>query len=236
MPLSPAECELLHTTALFDGFSCDEIVDVLDCLGCRKKPFTRGDVLVRVGQVRCEIGVVISGSVLVSTVGADGVAHATQMVGRGEIYGEDLLWSRDRRAQYNVIAATSGSALLVGMMPIIQPQTPLCRLRSAVVENLFKTMAIKNRDLHRHLDVVTEKSLRDKVTAFLWHEAAKNNSLMFSLNFTRQELADHLNADRSALSRELSRMKTDGLIDYYRDSFKLFPAFLASGSQQISAS
>ena len=71
------------------------------------------------------------------------------------------------------------------------------------------------------MDLLVLKSLRAKVCAYLLSEAEQQGSLTFSIPYSRIQLADYLNCDRSALSRELSLMQRDGLLDTYRSSFKL---------------
>ena len=83
------------------------------------------------------------------------------------------------------------------------------------------TISDKYFSLSHRIDLLVMKSLRAKVAAYLLSEAARAHSLTFSIPFSRIQLADYLNCDRSALSRELSTMQKEGLIDTYRSSFKL---------------
>ena len=92
---------------------------------------------------------------------------------------------------------------------------------SRVVQNLVRTISDKYFSLSHRIDLLVMKSLRAKVAAYLLSEAARAHSLTFSIPFSRIQLADYLNCDRSALSRELSTMQKEGLIDTYRSSFKL---------------
>ena len=89
------------------------------------------------------------------------------------------------------------------------------------LRNLVRTISDKYFSLSRRIDLLVMKSLRAKVAAYLLSEAARAHSLTFSIPFSRIQLADYLNCDRSALSRELSTMQKEGLIDTYRSSFKL---------------
>lgn len=111
--------------------------------------------------------------------------------------------------------------LLIGMDKIVHPDGPLCDLRSRVVENLFRIMAAKNRYLEQYLRLMMRKSLRAKLTGFLEMEAQRSGSRTFTVPLNRTQLAEFLNADRAALSRELGRMKAEGLVDYHRNSFRL---------------
>ena len=89
------------------------------------------------------------------------------------------------------------------------------------LRNLVRTISDKYFSLSRRIDLLVLKSLRAKVCAYLLSEAERAGSLTFSIPFSRIQLADYLNCDRSALSRELSQMQRDGLLDTYKSSFKL---------------
>ena len=93
--------------------------------------------------------------------------------------------------------------------------------RQRVLQNLVRTISDKYFLLSRRVDLLLLKSLRAKVCAYLLSEVEVHHSLTFTIPYSRIQLADYLNCDRSALSRELSRMQHDGLIETWRSSFKL---------------
>ena len=103
------------------------------------------------------------------------------------------------------------------VLPITAPMF-LEKIHSLTTQGLVSD---KYFSLSRRIDLLVMKSLRAKVAAYLLSEAARAHSLTFSIPFSRIQLADYLNCDRSALSRELSTMQKEGLIDTYRSSFKL---------------
>jgi CRP-like cAMP-binding protein len=89
------------------------------------------------------------------------------------------------------------------------------------VQNLVRTVSDKYFMLSRRVDLLVLKTLRAKVCAYLLSEAERAGSLTFTIPYSRMQLADYLNCDRSALSRELSQMQRERLLDTYRSSFKL---------------
>ena len=93
--------------------------------------------------------------------------------------------------------------------------------RQRLLQNLVRTISDKYFLLSRRVDLLVMKTLRAKVCAYLLSEAEQQGSMTFTIPFSRIQLADYLNCDRSALSRELSLMQRDGLLDTYRSSFKL---------------
>ena len=95
------------------------------------------------------------------------------------------------------------------------------KARQRLLQNLVRTISDKYFLLSRRVDLLVMKTLRAKVCAYLLSEAEQQGSMTFTIPFSRIQLADYLNCDRSALSRELSLMQRDGLLDTYRSSFKL---------------
>lgn len=214
----------LTGSSLFAGFTDAEVVQVTDCLGARVVRFDSGQTLMRGGSQTGAVGLVLTGSVFASTHDADGARHLVSAMAAGEVFAEDMLTHERQRTAHTVTGARAGEALLLGMDKIVHSPGPLCHLRSRVVENMFQVMSAKNRMLQRKLQIVSRKSLRDRVVLFLAEQQRANNSADFTVVFTRAELADYLGVDRAALSRELMRMKAQGLIDFHRSSFTVMPA------------
>lgn len=207
---------------LFRGFTAAEITRVTSCLGTRHQSFVPGQILAHVGEPIHAVGLVRQGTVLATTSDTEGNRRVVEVVTPGQVFGEEVLWATTGCASRTMTAAQPGQVLLIGMSKILKPEGTLCELRSRVVENLFRIMGEKNRKLQEHLQVLSHKSLRARLSAFLTQRAMDNESEIFTLTLNRAELAEHLNADRAALSRELSRMKSEGLIDYQRSSFRIF--------------
>lgn len=206
-------------TDLFAGFTDADILRVTGCLGARRRDFAAGDVLTRAGDPLTEVGLVLAGEIRVSTAGIQGTGLLVGRFGPGEVFGVDLLADDRNRTGRTVIAATDGQALMVAMGRILHAEGPLCALRSGVVENLMRIALRRNRQLQRQLDIVASRSLRARICQFLAWQQETHRSARFTVAYSRAELAEFLNADRSALSRELSRMRDEDLIDFHRNSF-----------------
>ncbi|WP_182347168.1 Crp/Fnr family transcriptional regulator [Tomitella gaofuii] len=212
---------------LFAGFSEPEIAQVTDCLGARFVAFTRGQVLARGNSHASAVGLVLSGSVYANAYDENGSRNLVSAMSSGDVFAEDLLAHALNHTEHTVTGAGPGRAMLLGMHKIVHAQGPLCPLRSRVVENLFRIMAAKNRMLQNKLQIVSRKSLRDRIVLFLEEQQQRAASPRFTVLFSRAELADYLNADRAALSRELTRMRALGLIDFHRNSFTVKPGLAA---------
>ena len=143
-------------------------------------------------------------------------AHAMERVTRDVLGGSSL------SSPVTVMASAPCEVLLVPYEKLLLPGADPARQR--VLQNLVRTISDKYFLLSRRVDLLILKSLRAKVCAYLLSEAEYHHSMTFTIPYSRIQLADYLNCDRSALSRELSLMQRDGLLETYRSSFKIMDA------------
>ena len=209
---------LLQSTTLFSGLSAEELQALLTRLGAVERSFGRGEVLVLAGAPSRRVGVVLSGELEAYRPGPEGARVPITRVEPGGVFG-DVLGGSSLASPVTVLAATACEVLLVPYEKLLLPGADPARQR--VLQNLVRTISDKYFLLSRRVDLLLLKSLRAKVCAYLLSEAEVHHSLTFTIPYSRIQLADYLNCDRSALSRELSLMQRDGLLDTYRSSFKL---------------
>ena len=122
---------------------------------------------------------------------------------------------------HDVIAVEESTVLFLDAGRIFAVCSPACRYHRQVLENLFFAISEKNRGLVQKLGYLSRRFIREKLLAYLSQEAGKAGSPSFSIPFNRQQLADYLAVDRSAMSRELCRMRDEGLIRFERNRFTL---------------
>ena len=148
----------------------------------------------------------------------DGSRLPITRMGPGGVFG-DVLGGSSLTSPVTVTARSPCEVLLVPYDRLLRPDGSAAGQQ--VLQNLVRTISDKYFLLARRVDLLLLRSLRAKVSAYLLAEAERAGQLTFRIPFTRAQLADYLNCDRSALSRELSRMQREGLLDTYRSSFKL---------------
>ena len=207
---------LLQTTTLFAGLSAVELSTLLSRLGASVRSYGKGEALV--GEPSRRVGIVLSGELEAYRPAPGGVRIPIAQVEPGGVFG-DVLGGSSLSSPVTVLAAAPCEVLLLPYERLLLSDGSPAHQR--VVQNLVRTISDKYFSLSRRIDLLVMKSLRAKVAAYLLSEAARAHSLTFSIPFSRIQLADYLNCDRSALSRELSTMQKEGLIDTYRSSFKL---------------
>jgi CRP-like cAMP-binding protein len=86
---------------------------------------------------------------------------------------------------------------------------------------MVRLLSYKNLELMKKINHITKRSTREKLLSYLSAEAKKQGSKSFLIPFDRQQLADYLCVERSAMSSELSKMRSEGLLEYQKSFFTL---------------
>ena len=209
---------LLQSTSLFAGLSTDELCALLTRLGAVQRCYGKGEALVLAGEPNRRVGIVLTGELEAYRPAPGGARIPITHMGPGGVFG-DVLSGSSLSSPVTVLAAGSCEVLLIPYERLLLSDGSPAHQR--VVQNLVRTISDKYFSLSRRVDLLVLKSLRAKVCAYLLSESDRAGSLTFSIPFSRIQLADYLNCDRSALSRELSLMQRDGLLDTFKSSFKL---------------
>ena len=209
---------LLQSTSLFAGLEAEALRVLLGEVGAVLRTYRRGGTLVRAGQPNRRVGVVLSGAIEAYHSAASGARLPISQMGPGGVFG-DVLGGSSLSSPVTVVASAPCEVLLFPYERLLLSDGSAAHQQA--LQNLVRTISDKYFLLSRRVDLLVLKSLRAKVCAYLLSEAEQQGSLTFSIPFSRIQLADYLNCDRSALSRELSLMQRDGLLDTYRSSFKL---------------
>ena len=209
---------LLQTTSLFAGLEQPALRMLLRDLCAVVRSYGRGETLVQAGHSNRRVGVVLSGTIQAYRPAPGGTHLPITHMEAGGVFG-DVLGGSSLDSPVTVVAASSCEVLLFPYERLLLSDGSAAHQQA--LQNLVRTISDKYFLLSRRVDLLVLKSLRAKVCAYLLSEAEQQGSLTFSIPFSRIQLADYLNCDRSALSRELSLMQRDGLLDTYRSSFKL---------------
>lgn len=209
---------LLQSTSLFTGLDAEELRVLLGQLGAVVRSYGKGESLVIAGEPNRRVGIVLSGELQAFRPAPDGARVPITHMAAGSVFG-DVLSGSSLSSPVTVQAAMPCEVLLIPYEKLLTPDgTPA---HQKTLQNLVRTISDKYFSLSRRIDLLVLKSLRAKVCAYLLSEAEHAGSLTFTIPYSRIQLADYLNCDRSALSRELSLMQKEGLLDTYKSSFKL---------------
>ena len=212
---------ILKRTQLFAGVGDEEIISMLSCLNARLNNFKKGEYVLRQGEHLSDIIVLVEGSLHVQKDDYWGNRSLLNQIDVGEMFGEAYVAPASGGVLNDVIAVNDSTVILFDVRRILTTCPTACRFHAMVVKNMFFAISEKNRQLVQKLGHMSKRSTREKLISYLSEEAKRSNSPNFTIPFNRQQLADFLSVDRSAMSNELCKMRDEGLIQFEKNQFKL---------------
>ena len=198
----------MEKSAIFQSFTPEERAAIGPFT--RRGSFAKGAVIFHAGQQVAELGIVLSGSVHIEANDLWGNRSILGHVAAGEVFAETYACLPDEPLRVSVVAAENGEALFLETGQLLQCGCEPWRWK--LTQNLLRIAARKNLGLAQRSLYTAPKTIRGRITAYFSVLARQNGSLRFTLPFDRQQLADHLGVDRSALSNALSQMQKEGLL------------------------
>lgn len=171
------------------------------------------------GDALYNVGIILEGQAAVYKTDVFGNRVLFSSLYSPQLFAEALLCAGISESPVSVEAVSEVSALLIPFDKIVNSCTKCCGHHNLLIRNMLKIVAQKAISLTKKLDHMAHKTTRQKLASYLLTEASHNKSNRFSISFDRQALADYLDVNRSALSRELSRIGSEGIISYHRSSF-----------------
>ncbi|MBO5176265.1 MAG: Crp/Fnr family transcriptional regulator [Lachnospiraceae bacterium] len=213
--------DTLKRSQLFYGVGDSEIVAMLNCLQAKMLIFKKGDYIFREGERIDHITVLVEGKILVQHDDFWGNRNIVNVIRVGEMFGEAYVAPESGALLNDVIAEEDSSVIFFDIKRILTVCSTACRFHSMVVQNLFFSISEKNRSLVQKIGHMSKRSTRAKLLSYLSDEAKRHNSNRFTIPFSRQQLADFLCVDRSAMSNELCKMRDEGLLKFDKNEFIL---------------
>ena len=213
--------DILNTVPLFDKMDKDEIRALLQCIKPQILNYKKGEYLIIENDECKGPGIVLEGEVLVSKENAAGERVILSKLGVGELFGEIFAFSGTSIWYASVSAVTDCTVMFLSAARMTDNCANQCINHKQLIQNMLHIVAGKALDLNKRVDYLTIKSIRSKISTYLLEKYEQTQQTYFVTPMKRNELADFLNVARPSLSRELMKMKEEGLIDFYRSSFKI---------------
>ncbi len=212
---------VLKRTKLFAGVGEEDIAAMLTCLGARLRTFAKGEYVLRQGERVSDLLLPAEGRLHIQKEDYWGNRNILGKIGVGEIFGEAYAAPESGALLNDVVAVENSSVFFFDVKRILSTCSSACRFHTLVVQNLFFAISEKNRSLVRKLDYISRRTTRDKLISYLSEEAKRQNRADITIPFNRQQLADYLSVDRSAMSGELCKMRDEGLLTFEKNRFRL---------------
>lgn len=218
----------LSKTALFRGVNSVDIAHMLHCLNAISRKFPKNSVIYYAGDSISTMGLTLSGSVLIENVDFWGNTSILSRIGVGQIFAETYACIPGAVMMVNAVAAEDCEILFLDTTRLLQTCSNACAFHGQLIRNLLSVTAQKNLSLSNRILHTAPKSIRGRLISYLSFEASKQGCTSFTIPFDRQQLADYLGVDRSALSAVLSRMQKEGLLQTHKSTFTLSDSFAAA--------
>ncbi len=217
--------DILDICPLFSQVGRENYAKMLQCFGARLIGVRKGQAVFREGQRADCVGVVLEGTV--QAVQDDYFGNRTILFGAaaGELMCEGFACADVDCLPVGIIAATDAKILLIDCSHIMTMCHNACNFHNQMIRNLLLSVARSNLRLSRKIEILSKRSTREKVMAYLLTEARERDSNDFTIPYDRQELADYLGVERSAMSTVIGQLQKDGYIRVERRHFRLIGNF-----------
>jgi len=212
---------MIKECPLFQNIGEDELSAILGCLSARRLSFEKGQYIFDEGDPAKQIGIVLSGAVMISRDDYYGNRTLLGQLEPGDLFGESFAFAGVDTLPVSIVATSTCDVMLIDSYRIISPCSNACGFHTKLIFNLLQIMARKNLGFHRKIEITSKRTTREKLMTYLLTQAKLRDSNSFEIPFDRQSLADYLEVDRSGLSAEISKLRKEGVLECHRSHFTL---------------
>lgn len=205
---------------LFKKINENEWMDMERCGCMRIQLFAKNSIIFHAGDLIHEIGIVLTGSVNIENVDLWGNKSLLSNITPGVLFGESYALCKVP-ILVNAVTAEISEILFLNIDIFTDAKYSMKTWYVKIMQNMLQISLHKNLNLVNRSFCTTPKTIRGRLLIYLSEEAAKAESTTFRIPFNRQELADYLNLDRSALSKELGKMRDEGILNFHKNQFSL---------------
>ncbi len=216
------DCLFLSKTPLFKDMTAEEIKESLEFMNGYEKRFTKSEIILHAGDKTDSLCLVLSGSVNIKMNNSRGDSNIIGFVGQGQLFAEAYSVVRQKSLLCDAEAAADTTVLFLQTDKLLSADRYPGSFCIKLIKNMLMISAEKNLALSSRMTHTAPRLIRDRLVSYLSEQSAAASCKTFKIPFSRQQLADYLSVERSALSNELSKMKRDGLIDYNKNNFCLY--------------
>ncbi len=212
----------LSVSPLFHGIDLNNLYPLLECLTFKQREYNEGETIIHEGERVESIGILLSGSAHIVMNDFWGNKNIISNLMPGEIFSEVYALSgANNLSGVEVISSSASEILFLNFKKMIHMCSGACSFHNTLISNLIRILGEKNLTITEKMRCLSKRSTREKLLAYFSLESKKQGKTKIIIPYNRQELADYLFVDRSAMSSELSKMQDEGLIEYRKNTFYL---------------
>lgn len=212
--------EKIKTNPMFNNICENDINKILTCFGASEKSYSKGEIIILAGTAAENIGLITKGSIHLIREDYDGNRTIVAKLTEGEIFAEAFAFAYSVKAlPVTVYAETDCSVMFLNCRKITDACPVSCPCHIKFIENMLSLISEKNIMLNRRIGHLSKRTTTEKLMSYLSEQAALSGDKSFCIPFNRQQLADYLCVERSAMSAVLSKLKQDRIIDYQKNRF-----------------
>lgn len=219
----------LLQSPLFIDIQSDNLRDILHCVGANKHYYCKGEWVLRKGTIVDKIGIVVKGCIYLMKEDFWGNRAIIETINPGYLFAESYSTVYPNNIEIDFVSAKESEVIFINTSKILNVCTSKCQFHQILMRNLFNMLANKNKQLIKKMNYLSNRNIQLKILSFLSDMAHIYDSNKFTIDFNRQELADYLYVDRSALSSELSKLHKKGMINYKKNYFELLKGNINDG-------
>lgn len=213
--------DTLISSPLFSHIPENKLDELLKSIKAKVKVFSKAEAIFLEGSPAIYIGIVLSGTVLIVRTDYYGNRSIVSSAEPGELFGEALAFSQIKELPVSVVADSRAEVLMINCDSLINAKEADCEVKNQIIRNLLKVVAVKNLTLNRKIEIISKRTTREKLLSFLMYYAKKCGKNEFDIPYDRQQLADYLEVERSAMSAEIGKMRKEGIIESKKKHFVL---------------
>lgn len=212
---------VLKNSKLFHGTEESDIYSILNCFQAKVLHYKKGEYIIRHGDIINNIMILLDGCLCIQRDDYWGNRSIVNIVNIGEMFGEAYTAHDSKPILNDVTAIKDSSVIFLNINKVLNICSSSCQFHSYIVQNLYFAVSEKNQLLVQKLGYMSKRTTREKLISYLSDQAKIQDSNSFTIPMNRQQLADFLSVDRSAMSKELCKMRDEGLIVFNKNKFTL---------------
>ncbi|RKD28797.1 Crp/Fnr family transcriptional regulator [Thermohalobacter berrensis] len=209
--------KILSKSSLFKGLDEKSISDIIEKINYKVNKFSKNQTIAIEGDDCKSIGIVLKGSIHIQKIYPSGKTVTINRISKGGIFGEVIIFSNMNEYPATIVAVENTEIMFIYKHEILK----LCSTNTHILNNFMELLSNKILMLNRKLKSLSYHTIREKISSFLLEEYSKQKSQTIKIKLSRKEMAERFGIPRPSLSRELAKMKKEGLIDFDRKTVKI---------------